>query len=202
LGIGPFAEDAWDLMQYLGHAQFIAGGISMGAAVALNLALCHPSSVKALILVRPAWLNQPAPDNLRSIIRIGKLLKKYPLPEALKKFQSSRIYKQYQRDYPAVATSMVSQFNAEHASERSCRLIRIPETVPYESNADLNAIQCPALVVATDRDPVHPLGLAQELAGLLPSSTFITVTSKSEDEEKHITECSQAISDFLTQIRI
>ena len=42
------------------HLQQIAvGGISMGAAVALNFALRYPQRVLGLVLVRPASLNAP-----------------------------------------------------------------------------------------------------------------------------------------------
>jgi pimeloyl-ACP methyl ester carboxylesterase len=52
-------------MDYLRLPQAIVGGISMGAAVALNFTLRFPERVLGLILSRPAWLDGPLPSNVR-----------------------------------------------------------------------------------------------------------------------------------------
>ena len=65
LGFDTFADDVVALLDHLGIAEFVAGGISMGAGVALNLTLRYPQRVKGLLLVRPAWLAQPCPAQSR-----------------------------------------------------------------------------------------------------------------------------------------
>ncbi len=50
-------------------------GVSMGAATALAVAIKDPGRVHALVIVRPAWLNQPLPDNLRAFPEVAKLLR-------------------------------------------------------------------------------------------------------------------------------
>ncbi len=42
----------------------MVGGISLGAAVAVNVALRHPGRVLGLVLVRPAWIDRPLPENV------------------------------------------------------------------------------------------------------------------------------------------
>ena len=45
----------------------VVGGISMGAAISLRLAVTRPDLVRALVLARPAWMFAPAPDNMQPI---------------------------------------------------------------------------------------------------------------------------------------
>ena len=54
--IQTFAEDVLRLADERQVERFVAGGISMGAAIALHLAVHYPGRVTALILARPAWL--------------------------------------------------------------------------------------------------------------------------------------------------
>ena len=54
-----FAEDVLALMTHLECSPFVAGGISMGAGIGLNLAIRHPERIKGLVLIRPAWLENP-----------------------------------------------------------------------------------------------------------------------------------------------
>jgi pimeloyl-ACP methyl ester carboxylesterase len=54
-----FADDVIALADQLELARFVVGGISLGAATALNLAIRYPRRVTALVLCRPAWLDRP-----------------------------------------------------------------------------------------------------------------------------------------------
>lgn len=63
LNFNTFADDIVALMDHLHLDQAIVGGISMGAAVALNFVLRYPALASGLILVRPAWLDGPMEKN-------------------------------------------------------------------------------------------------------------------------------------------
>ena len=54
----------------------------MGAAIASRLAVTRPELVRGLILVRPAWATQAAPDNMAPNAEVGALLARYPADEA------------------------------------------------------------------------------------------------------------------------
>jgi pyruvate dehydrogenase E2 component (dihydrolipoamide acetyltransferase) len=56
LTIAGLAEDAHALLAHLGRAPAIVVGASLGAAVALELALRHPETVRALVLLSPPFL--------------------------------------------------------------------------------------------------------------------------------------------------
>ena len=59
LRFDSFADDIVALMDFLGESQAILGGSSMGAGVALNIALRYPARCQGLVLLRPAWLEHP-----------------------------------------------------------------------------------------------------------------------------------------------
>src|SRR5438445_31414 len=57
------ADDVAVLLDHLGLGTAVVGGVSMGAGIALRFSIQHPKRTKALILSRPAWLNEPCPAN-------------------------------------------------------------------------------------------------------------------------------------------
>ena len=59
LSIETLANDLVALLDHLKLEQAIVGGISMGAAAALRLAVQQPERCQALILCRPAWADGP-----------------------------------------------------------------------------------------------------------------------------------------------
>jgi pimeloyl-ACP methyl ester carboxylesterase len=196
-----FARDAARLAQHLGYDKFIAGGILMGSAVAIQLALLFPHSIETLILVRPAWLNEPCPKNLRELIRIGELLQKYDPAKGKGILMEGEEYAVLKQTAPAVADSLVGQFDAPNAGNYAVRLIKIPASIPFENDRDLIQIQQETLILGTDRDPVHPLWMAEKLADMMPRARLFVVSSKSEDVNKHFEEASYHINEFLNKYR-
>lgn len=57
------ADDVTALLDRLELPSVIVVGMSMGAAIAVRMALREPDRVRGLVLIRPAWLDRP--DHLR-----------------------------------------------------------------------------------------------------------------------------------------
>ena len=87
--IKTFANDVAGMVETQNIAPCIIGGISMGAAIALHLAVHRPELIKALVLARPAWLTEKAPANGLPNIEVGNLLAQFPPGEAKAKFRAS-----------------------------------------------------------------------------------------------------------------
>jgi pimeloyl-ACP methyl ester carboxylesterase len=91
--IEMMAGDAVGLMDVLGIAQAHVVGISMGASIALELALAHPDRVTGLVLVSasartPAKLTMSAPVRTADMLRSLPMLKdRYPQPKYAHKRQ-------------------------------------------------------------------------------------------------------------------
>lgn len=197
LNFSRFAQDAMALMRHLGIDRFIAGGISMGSGIALNLALTFPRHVEGLVLIRPAWLNTPYPENLKEHVMIGKLLKDQSPEQAKRSFMESKEYGLLVKLAPAVAQSLLGQFDVSCAGDLAERLIRIPGSVPFEAVSDLSMIHVDTLIIATEHDSAHPLIMAEELASRIPRSSLAKVTSKSEDMGKYFSECARYVDSFV-----
>lgn len=197
LNFHQFAEDTISLAQYLGHERFVAGGISMGSSIAIRIALLFPHCIEALLLIRPAWLNKPKPENLKALMLAGELLQKYCLETAKSILQESKQYTFLEKVAPAVANSLLGQFDEPNAKENAIRLINIPASTPFDDDMDLEQIRAETLILATDQDPVHPLWMAEHLASRIQTARFNTVTSKSEDVEKHFEEITYHTNEFL-----
>ncbi len=94
LRLDVFADDLVAFMDHLQIETAVLGGISMGAAVALQAALRHPERCVALVLCRPAWLNgyMSAPA-IAAYAEVVRLLRE-PSPEsALQRLEKSDIYR-------------------------------------------------------------------------------------------------------------
>lgn len=199
LNFNSFANDALALLDHLELTQAIVGGISMGAGIALNFTLRFPQRVRGLILSRPAWLDAPMPDNLQAYVYAGELLRQHGVEEGQAKFKDSAIYNQYAENSPAVAISLLGQFDSPLAQERAARLELIPKDAPSLDAKSWATINVPVLVIATEQDPPHPLEYAQKLAEAIPNAQLKTITPKSVNAEQHLNEAQAAIGAFLQQ---
>ncbi len=200
LHFSALADDLVALLDHLGLASAVIGGISMGAGVALNVALRHPQRLRGLILSRPAWLDRPLPPNLLVYPAIAWLLRTYGAEEGRRRFAASGAYAQVLTAGPDAAASLLGQFEQAQAQARVARLERIPLDCPCPSLAACSAIVAPALVLATRQDPIHPYEFAEELAGALPAARLVEVTSKSVDRERHRRDVQAAIDAFLADV--
>ena len=66
------------------------GGISLGSAVAVNVALRYPERVLGLVLSRPAWIDRPLPENVQLYSTIADLLQSVGAKEGLERFRRDR----------------------------------------------------------------------------------------------------------------
>jgi pimeloyl-ACP methyl ester carboxylesterase len=201
LNFHQFAEDALAIAQHLGYERFIAGGKSMGSATAIRLALLFPQCIEALILVRPAWMNEPYPSNLKVVMLIGELLQKHDPAHAKRIFMEREEYVKMLHTAPAAANSLIGQFDVPNAGEFASRLVTIPASTPFDDDKDLARIGNEALIIGTGQDPIHPLWMTEELAEKMPAARLCVVTSKSEDANKHDEELSYHIDQFLNKYK-
>src|SRR5437870_10983412 len=106
LCLSTFADDLVVLMNELGIQAAIIGGISMGAAVALDFTTRYPAKVTGLVLSRPAWLDEPNPFNVQTFSLIARLIKEHGPAEGLQLFRASSQFAPIHADYPETANSL------------------------------------------------------------------------------------------------
>ena len=194
------ADDAVAVLDRLGVTRpVIAAGVSMGAGVALNLARRYPDRVTALALVRPAWLDQPLPPNLKASPLIAGLLRQHGPDEGRTRFERSGYYRDVEVQSASGAASLRGQFTAPYAVERAVRLDRMPRSAPVAGADAFDQVRQPALVVGAPRDPVHPLALAEATAAALPAATLRVVTARDQDPPGQLAQIAGETARFITR---
>ena len=89
ISIASFADDLLEFLDHLHLKCAIVGGISLGAAVALNFSLRHPHRVLGLVLSRPAWLDSPTTRNVRVFSLMARLIREFGPRKGLDHFKQS-----------------------------------------------------------------------------------------------------------------
>lgn len=197
LSFGQFAEDLAACLDALSVGRAVVGGISMGAGVALAFAASHPERVVGLVLVRPAWLDQPFPENLRWFPQVASLLETHPPEEAMRRFQRSPEFARLEAESKPAADSLVAQFQRPQARARATVLAAMPASVPVMDLTVCGRLEVPTLVVVNERDPVPPTAMGETLAAVIPGAAFCRITSKAESEARHQTDLVRAVANFL-----
>ena len=140
-------------------------GVSMGAAIALRIALRKLLPVRRALFVRPSFTDTPLPQNLRSFPVIGQLLSDVGGLEGVERFRESGLYADVRAASPLGASGLLAQFRYPLAVERAVRLVEVPRNRAFGSAAELAALDLPTAVVGARRDPVHPLEIAEQWSG-------------------------------------
>jgi len=193
-----FADDLIAFMDHLNIPKALIGGISMGAGVALNLALRHPNRVSGLVLSRPAWLDSPmSAVALTLYAQVAKLLREHGPIEGKQIFMASDEYRKLQEVSPDAARSMSGQFSSDKALDFVERLERLPHEHSIRDLNEVTKIQVPTIIFATRQDPIHPFEFGQQLGSKIPGAFFVEITPKSVSAEKHTHEFNEALLEFL-----
>jgi pimeloyl-ACP methyl ester carboxylesterase len=202
--IAMFADDAVAATEAAGMRSFVAGGVSMGAAIALRLAVTQPGLVSALVLVRPAWLAEAAPANMRPYGVAAEAMRRHSGDPAAARdaFIGSPEARRLAEISPDNLASLVGFFDRPDLAATADLLADIAADGPGLTREAVAALRLPVLVVGNGEDDVHPLGMARELADLVPAARFIEVPAKAADKAAHQAAVRHAISSFLAALPV
>ncbi|MFC7431262.1 MULTISPECIES: alpha/beta fold hydrolase [unclassified Agrococcus] len=138
-------------------------GVSMGAAIGLRIALAGRFPIDRVAFLRPSFTHEALPANLAVFPVVADLLERHGQRGALAALRASGVYDAVRSVSPAGATALESQVTQPHAWERRARLLEIPRDRAY-APGELANLGAPSVVLASPRDPVHPLHVAEEWA--------------------------------------
>ena len=192
-----FAASWLDLMNQLQINKTIFGGISMGSGIAINLALRAPERIRALILIRPAWLDAGSPDSLSMLTKAAPYLK---LPDGQAQFEARADFQALQKAVPKAADSLLGVFGEHQRPELEQVLYDMVADQPFEHMEHLERINCPCLIIANETDPLHPVFMAEAIHHKIPNSQFKLVHSKYLDQAQHSKEVLQLVQNFIQQL--
>jgi pimeloyl-ACP methyl ester carboxylesterase len=200
IAIATFADDLGTLMDRLELPRAVVGGISMGAAVALNFALRFPSRVIALVMSRPAWLNGPMLENAERFSTVARLIRRHGPVAGPAEFRQTDLYAKTLAESPDCAASLLAQFAEPRAVEAVVRLEKIPLDAPNLDRAEWASLKMPVLVLANRRDPIHPFEYGETLARAIPGAEFRELAPKSTSVELYNKDTQRFLAEFLRKL--
>lgn len=196
--IRRFAEDCLRLADARRIGRFVAGGISMGAAIALHLARHHPERIAALILARPAWLYAEAPENMRAYAEVARYLREAGPEGGRALFEASDTAGLLAREAPGNLASLRAFFGYPMPAQMARLLARIAADGPGVSEAEAARLHQPTLVIGHGIDLAHPWHYAETLARIIPGARLVEIPAKATDAAGHTQAFRAALHDFLT----
>ena len=184
ISLGIFADDLLALMDHLKIERAIMGGISMGAAIALNFALRFPERILGLVLQRPAWLAEPNQKNAEIFGFVAKLIREHDAPAGVAELNAPNNTLRSSPNLPdcAKSTGVAIRQSAREGSHRPARTN--PLDAPNHDRAEWRRINVPTLVLANRQDPIHPFEFGETLAREIPGAEFHELTCKSVSVER------------------
>ena len=198
--IATFANDLAELIEEKGIAPVPLGGISMGAAIALRLAVTRPDLVSALVLARPAWLVADAPANMRPYAEVGDLLARFPADAARARFDQSETSAVLQREAPDNLASLRGFFERAPQTVTASLLSRIAAGGPGVTLDQVATLAVATLVIGHGQDLLHPFDHAERLAELIPGAELVAITPKGVSRDRYVIEFRAALRNFLIRL--
>ncbi|MDR5826201.1 alpha/beta hydrolase [Caballeronia sp. LZ043] len=200
ISIEQFSSDLIALCDHLSIKRAAIGGISLGAAVALRIAVLHPGRVSALILARPAWVSEDAPPQLRIYNDVSVLLETYGIEEGSRRFGRSELLQEIEVTSPDNANSLRSFFARPNTKSTIQLLSRIPLQGPGVGRQSISHLVVPTLIIACGEDFVHPISTALALKELISGANFQQITSKTVNRDRYVSEFESVIKQFVGQL--
>lgn len=201
LTIPQFAIDLTMLLDHLKLERAVIGGISMGAATSLHLAITKPERFLGLVLSRPAWLDEPRGSSFEIFGVVAQLIRRYGAWEGAIRFQASEIFQTIKQASADNALSLLAQFAHPRAEETVAKLEWIPKHHPSHPRDAWRDLRMPTLVLGNRMDAIHPFEFAEEHAHIIPGALLRELTPKSVNKEQHTADTQRFLDDFLTQFR-
>jgi pimeloyl-ACP methyl ester carboxylesterase len=193
-------DDLVALLDQLRYPRTAVVGVSMGAGVAVNLALRYPERVSGLLLIRPAWSDEPNPVHLSPLRDAGDLLQRMGSVVGARVFADSPGYRRVLQVSPAAASSLREQFRGAEAAQRAVRLLQMPLSNPFKRLADLSALDTPTTVVAAPNDPLHPVEIAAAWAAHIHGCESYQTVSRDDDPSGYHRDLTTSVERFVASL--
>jgi len=159
----------------LGSERFLLGGHSMGAHTAVAYALRHPERLAGLAVIGPTFLGTIQPQSIAYWDGLAAALEVDGIDGFVAYIGERQGIDPRWRDSVLRFTRerMLRQGNLGALAEA---LRQVPRSRPFESLEQLQGIEVPALIVASndDADPGHPYEAAAAYAEALPRAELIS----------------------------
>jgi 3-oxoadipate enol-lactonase len=159
----------------VGEGRFFLAGHSMGAHTAVAYALAHPERLAGLIVVGPVYVGEISAATLEYWDGLADALERGGVDGFVD-------YVAERQGVESAWRETVLRFTRERMllhrdlGAMAAALRETPRSRPFESIADLEGLEVPALVVASgdEADPGHPYAAAEAYARALPGARLLS----------------------------
>lgn len=184
----------------VGSERFLLGGHSMGAHTAVAYALRHPERLAGLAVIGPTFLGEIKPDSIEYWDGLAAALEADGLDGFVVYIGERQGIDPRWRESVLRFTRerMLRQGNLGALAEA---LRQVPRSRPFESMAELAALEMPALVVASndDADPGHPYAAAAAYAKAMPRAELVSEGEGESPLAWQGGKLSRALASFYAQ---
>lgn len=197
LDFDQMGDDVAALLKYLGIENAYFAGISMGAAVSLNVAVRYPGYVKKMLLIRNAWTDRPMSPEVQQAYRdMGLALKK----GRIEAFCHTRGWEIVEKSSAYTKNAFLSPFKDPASIENWQKFLILPGKAPVARTASLRSIEIPVTILANRNDLCHPYVYGEYLHEQIPRSVLTEIPDKDTDSVTHRQMINQAVRDMVASL--
>jgi pimeloyl-ACP methyl ester carboxylesterase len=159
----------------VGAERFVLGGHSMGAHTAVAYARRHPERLAGLIVIGPVYMGEIKPESLEYWDQLAAALEEGGIEGFVSYIGDRQGIDPRWRD-SVLRFTRERMLRQRHPEALVQALREVPRSRPFGSLAELEALDVPALVVASNdkADPGHPHAAAVAYADALPQARLIS----------------------------
>lgn len=196
--IADLARDASDLLEQLSIPKAHVVGLSMGGAIAQELAISHPHTVDRLALLatfdvgdaRAAALFRGFAELRATMPRADYLRLTLPWLYTAREYQVPGLIERIEAD--ALQDPLFQEPEAFHR--------QMEATIAFSSRERLHHISCPTLIIFGEEDIMTPLRFARELVRGIKDSRLVTLEGTGHGFHRtRLSETAALIGGFLAE---
>jgi pimeloyl-ACP methyl ester carboxylesterase len=175
-GYDELVADAGAVLdETVGEERVVLGGSSMGAHTAAAFALRHPERLAGLVVIGPAYNGlPPSEETLQEWDELADALERDGVDGFMRAYGDRDHHPEWRDSLERFTRERLEKHRHPEAVAHAMR--ETPRDLPFEEMGELEFIDVPALVVASndEADPGHPYAVAEAWAERLPKARLIT----------------------------
>lgn len=196
--ISLFSEDVYQLMKAIRVEDAYFLGYSMGGRIALELALNHPESVKALVLANSSvGLTPPPAESIERRRAMLELLDKGDMKAFAEMMTTNAFSPGFKSSNPVEFEKYmkVKLQNQPEGFARIMRLLGVPASPP-----DLGKVKCPVLLIAGENDSIMGAEQGKQTHKAIVGSKLVTLPTGHAAAIELPEKFNSAVLEFLSAV--